>query len=193
MQVQAKGRDHSRLTLEQRRQLDELFTRVQQGETQVFRDLHSLVARPLMAYCLYLTRETEKAKDLFQQVMMTVFERRDQYTGGNLLGWIFTIARNTGRTWGIRESRFEPLADHFDVEDEGSDAIEEMDRKSIMDAVDRLPDDFRRVIILYYFGQMSVAEVAGAENIGDSLVKARLMRARAILKYTLRSQHGERE
>jgi len=52
-------------------------------------------------------------------------------------------------------------------------------------ALDQLPDTLRTVVVLYYYENLSVKEVAGIEGISENAVKNRLFHAREKLKKLL--------
>ncbi len=165
--------------------LNQLFRRVADGDERAFRELYEEVSRPLLAYCLSFTRDMDDARDLFQHTMAAVFEHRNRYRYENLMGWIFTIARNAGRSWEHKAKRFETLdTDPWDeIETDPLEASEttELVQRSILD----LPEEFRTVILLRYFGEMSIRDIAESEGITESLVKVRLFRARERLSVAL--------
>lgn len=158
--------------------LAELYKRVQKGDELAFRELYEIVSRPLMAYCLSFTRDMDVAKDLFQHTMVKVFENRHKYVDGNLMGWIFTIARNTGRTWEAKAARFVPVDDVLQTMASPEPFDDSEDVTHVQQAILSLSEEFRTVILLRYFGDMSVKDIAESENISESLVKIRLFRAR---------------
>lgn len=162
--------DHQRLR--------SLFFLARDGNEQAFRELHDALSRPLMAYCLSFTRDLESAKDLFQQVMTNVFEKRDQFRDGNFSAWVFTIARNACRTWEMKSRRFVAIDDVDQLSAEDPRGLDSDEIALVQSAILDLPDEFRTVILLRYFGDMSVADIAEAEDISVSLVKIRLFRAR---------------
>ena len=48
--------------------------------------------------------------------------------------------------------------------------------------VKKLPEKYRRVVVLHYYDSMPIKEISKALNISDSAIKKRLERARNILK-----------
>ena len=52
-------------------------------------------------------------------------------------------------------------------------------------AIERLPDDYRTVVILHYMEQMRVDEIADALGVPAGTIKSRLSRARRELKRKL--------
>lgn len=165
------------------RRLASLFRAMNDGDDAAFRALHDVLSKPLMAYCLSFTRDMDDAKDLFQHTMLRVFEHRHRYREQNLMAWIFTIARNACRTWEQRQRRHVTLDDSALVDDAAppSDDVVQIVQQAIL----QLPDEFRVVILLRYFGDMSVKDIAASEDISESLVKVRLFRARERLSIIL--------
>jgi len=166
--------------------LADVFARVSRNDATAFGEFHDLLSQPLMAYCLSFTRDVDEAKDLFQTVMLAVFEYRHRYVEGNITGWVFTIARNACRRWERRQRFVHPLDETYDVaEPENSAALDSDEVAAIQRAVLQLDAPFRDCIMLHYFGGMKVDEIAEALSISSSLVKVRLHRARTVLQTTL--------
>ena len=53
---------------------------------------------------------------------------------------------------------------------------------TVLSAVKQLPEKYRTVIHLFYFEDMSVAQISAAVGAGESTVKSQLSRARKLLK-----------
>lgn len=176
------------------REIIRLFTGIQNDDPGAFEAFHNLLAPRILAYSLSFTRDIDAAHDLLQTIMMQIYEHRARFTEGNLMAWLFTIARNTCRTWQVKSKRFEPLPDGFDMTSTDTPTLDEDEVSIIQKSILSLPDEFRSVVVLHYFGDMGVAEIAEAEEISVSLVKMRLFRARkklaAILESALDHRHG---
>jgi len=172
-------------TEQETERLRALFQRVVDGDDRAFRELYDEVSRPLLAYCLSFTRDMDDARDLFQQTMLAVYEHRHRYHDGNLLGWIFTISRNAGRSLERRARRYDVL-DGDPLVEPGRDPLETAEETQLVQAaILELPEEFRTVILLRYFGELSIREIAESEGISESLAKVRLFRARERLSVIL--------
>jgi len=171
-----------------------LFVRIQANDPAAFDAFHTLLAPRMLAYCLSFTRDIDAAHDLLQTTMLNVYENRGRYSDGNLMAWLFTIARNVCRTWQIRSKRFEPLPDDFEMAASDGPSLDADEISLIQHAILQLPDEFRTVVVLHYFGNMALNEIAEAEEISLSLVKMRLFRARkklaTYLSKALEAHHG---
>jgi RNA polymerase sigma-70 factor (ECF subfamily) len=181
--------------------ITELFCRYQRGDEQAFTTLYRQLARPLLAYCLSFTPSTEGAYDLLHHTLALVVEKRSSFTHGNALAWIFTIARNAGRTLEVRERRQERVTDETDFDlaarKVGYDTAPQWDADElaiVTTAVGRLAEEFREVVYLFYYADMAVDEIADTIGITSNLVRVRLHRARAQLKPLLKplmpNSHG---
>jgi RNA polymerase sigma-70 factor (ECF subfamily) len=63
--------------------------------------------------------------------------------------------------------------------------FEDDNHKEIREAVMSLPDKLKNTVILFYFENMSISEIAKAMRTTEASVKMRLMRARKALKLDL--------
>ena len=60
------------------------------------------------------------------------------------------------------------------------------EHSALMDAVLALPAKYRTAVHLYYYEELSVAEIAKITGKSESAVKSRLFRARAMLQEALK-------
>lgn len=166
--------------------LVELFAEVRNGNRAAFDELYDLLRRPLMAFCLAITATSEDAKDLFSNTMLRMYEAQNRFVDGNFEAWVFTIARNSARSE-FRNKQRRPTVDTVDdLPSYERDGLEDDEMELVRSAVAELPEEFRTVIMLKYFAEMSVLDIAEAEEITPELVKTRLYRARIRLADTLR-------
>jgi RNA polymerase sigma factor (sigma-70 family) len=61
----------------------------------IFKSMVSEQAKPLKAYAIKLTQDSDDANDLVQETMLKAFINEDKFaTGTNLKGWLYTIMKN---------------------------------------------------------------------------------------------------
>ena len=65
------------------------------------------------------------------------------------------------------------------------DAVLDEERRLVRDAIDRLPENYRTVLVLRDIEQVDTKEAATMLDISESLVKTRLHRARQALRSLL--------
>ncbi|MBI2793157.1 MAG: RNA polymerase sigma factor [Ignavibacteria bacterium] len=174
-------------------ELELLFQKIVRGDRQAFDEFYDAIKKPLFAYCLAILQDEEEARDAFHTTVLKVYEARQSYREGNVHAWIFAIARNTSRS-AVRRRRYSvTMADDFEVTAEESVGLAADETEIVQQAIRKLPEEFRQVVLLKYFGELSVETIAQSEGISVDLVKTRLFRARKrlaeILGTTFESQN----
>lgn len=75
---------------------------------------------------------------------------------------------------------------HFEDIDEQKAQEKALDndetRRMIMDLIDALPDARRECVLLYYYEEMSVKDIAATLNVSENTVKSRLNYARKAIR-----------
>ncbi len=147
----------------------------------------------------WLTRDPVDAENLVQEKSLRVIRAAHQFQPGtNLRAWLFQILRNTFFIQTKRKGR-EPEAVEPEVPDrllrpsgaaEARDHLEgSADGAASLDltaALNRLPEEYRSVVLLADLEDFSMEEVARIMECPVGTVKSRLSRARGILKDLLR-------
>jgi RNA polymerase sigma-70 factor (ECF subfamily) len=152
----------------------------------------------LMRYLLYLTGNREQAEDLFQDVWMRVMVRGAQFNGqARFETWLFTIARNMvidqrrKRTASSLDELFEAGSDEdrpmsFEVADGEPTPFDRVstfeDRERIATALLDLDTLHREVLVLRFYEELSLEEIAKVTKSHLSTVKSRLYRGMAMVR-----------
>lgn len=147
-------------------------------------------------YALRMTGDEDDADDLVQETFMKAFRFFDKFEKGtNCKAWLFRIMKNSFIN-DYRKNTKEPnKVDYDDVqnfyENIKSDEVEtkhyELDAFSdlldddISEAIEKLPEDFRTVIILNDIEGFTYEEIADFVDIPVGTVRSRLHRARKML------------
>lgn len=166
---------------------EELFVLVKQNNELAFRTLYRRYDKRLYAYCLRVMNNKQAAEDVFQTVVMTMWEKRDSFMGGSFAAWIFTISRN----YCIKAMRKQrPKSDIDDVayllEDKGDKTGDDVIlRDALKKAIDSLPEDFQEPLELRYYDGFSYEQIATMLNISLALAKVRVFRAKQQLQKSL--------
>lgn len=149
----------------------------------------------LLRYLLFLTGRREVAEDLFQETWMRVLIRGAQYNGkARFDTWLFTIARNLvidlsrKRTMSSLDEMSENNEDErpFEVAMTGPSPLEQFasreDSAEVGEVLLTLDTSYREVLVLRFYEEMSLEEIAGVTRAPLSTVKSRLYRGLASLK-----------
>jgi RNA polymerase sigma-70 factor (ECF subfamily) len=173
------------------------------GDPQAFEDLVRRNTSRLLSVTRRILRNDDEAREAVQQAFVAAFKSREQFHGESQPStWLHRIAVNKALDlMRARERRHEDSIDdllprflpdghHTERFAVWPEPIEEqIDRArqavSIREAIDRLPDTFRIVLLLRDIEEMSTEETAQALGITPNAVKLRLHRARMALRTLL--------
>lgn len=156
-------------------------------------------------FARWLARDERNAEDVVQEACLRAFKSLDSFHGGNARAWLFAIVRNTYYTW-LKKTRPDRFAVSFDDEMLDGGALAELEsstsavdlalqqqdtRRLVNAALERLPEEFREVIVLRELEDLSYKEIAAIAGIPLGTVMSRLARARKLMLQHL--QHAQRE
>lgn len=149
----------------------------------------------LLRYLLFLTGKRDVAEDLFQETWMRVLVRGSQYNGkARFDTWLFTIARNLvidlsrKRTMSSLDEMSESGDDDrpFEVAMTGPSPLEQFQSREncaeVGEVLLKLDSTYREVLVLRFYEELSLEEIAGVTRAPLSTVKSRLYRGLAALK-----------
>ena len=151
----------------------------------------------LYGYALMLTRNKVEAEDLVQETYARALEAQHRLRDdSNIKGWFFTILRNIWLNQ-IRKRKSGAQLVDFDDEEGRADLLPGHTRNSqeiliskengeqVHSAIGRLSAEFREVILLREFEELSYQDIANVLNCPAGTVMSRLGRARAKLRTLL--------
>jgi RNA polymerase sigma-70 factor, ECF subfamily len=156
----------------------------------------------IYGYLLKLTGTSDGAGDLAQETFLLAFRSRATYQArGCLEAWLYRIATNLARARFSKRGREPVSLDAFEsdarahepaVEHVPSTAMEEADMREIVkEALGRLPEEERAVVVLRHFQGMKFREVAESLGITESTAKSRMRYAMDKLANVLRPYRKE--
>lgn len=134
----------------------------------------------------WLTRDDRDAEDVVQEAYLRAFQHFHAFKGGDARPWLLAIVRNTYYTW-IQRNRVAEVSAPFDEEtdtrmsdvpDPEALLLQETERQIIRRALRKLPAEFREVIVLREFEELSYKEIAEVIQVPVGTVMSRLARAR---------------
>jgi RNA polymerase sigma factor (sigma-70 family) len=155
-----------------------------------FNDILINNAEFLKPFAINLTRDTEAAKDLYQETLFKALANQEKYNvGTNIKAWLFTIMRNifinNYRRKVKQRTIFDNTGNDYLVnlkQVSVSNAAEsEIRIKEIQKAIVQLPDIFRTPFVLYFEGY-KYHEIAKELNEPLGTIKSRIHFARKLLK-----------
>lgn len=151
----------------------------QDGDVKAMEKLVSRWQKRLWRYAYNLTGDTEAAWDITQDSWLGIIKGlRKLHDPANFKAWAYRITTNKSIDWLKNKSKDQ----HMNLDSVEADCYQKKDDLRVKELIQRLKDDSRVVLSLYYFEQLSISEISIALNIPQGTVKSRLFKARGELK-----------
>ncbi|TMV52336.1 RNA polymerase sigma factor [Paenibacillus mesophilus] len=172
----------------------ELIEEIKGGSQAAMEVLTRKHYKSIYAYVYRKIGDKETAFDLTQEIFIKVIQRLQTYSNkGEFSSWLFSIAINHCRDyWRSAQykqtSRQSELPELMDSEQRSVPYIFERKetREQVKTAIDTLPDYQKEALILKYFHQMKIKEIAHATKSSVPTVKSRLKQGLGKLAALLR-------
>lgn len=182
---------------------DELVWRVRAGETQAFATLVERHKRQVHALAYRMLGSAADAEDAAQETFVRAYTRLATYNpDGRFSSWLLAIAshwcidclRARGRRGTTVALGRVPESDRFISQYDGPEdsALRSAGRDEMHAFLAQLPPQYRLVLTLRYYHELSYNEIAETLGAPVSTVRMRLFRARAMLQQIVaREAHQE--
>lgn len=165
----------------------QLVDRFQAGDDGAFRELYRRWQRPAAAYARRLVGDLD-AEEAVTDAFVKVVEGAYRPTG-SFRSFLFTVVRRNCLDRLRRRGTQERSAHLLHVVPEAPEPEAMLDRfrdrERVAAAVQRLPEDHRSALLLYYQQGLSSAEVGAALGLTDQQVRSKLSYARRALRRQL--------
>lgn len=178
--------------------LKPLVERAKAGDREAMAELYQQTCQRVYALALRLTGKKDTAMDVVQESYLSALEHLEDLRNPEaFLSWMFQIAANRCRKALRQEGRFvspdngedQKGTDYFDAIPDPDEALipeaaadSGETRRLVMELVNSLPPEQRECVILFYFSQCPVEQIAQVQGCAEGTVKSRLNYARKKLK-----------
>ena len=151
---------------------------------------------------MWLMRHPQDAEDAVQTAYLRAHNGFDRFQGDHAAAWVLKIVRNTCLT-SLNRNTDRGKVVSLDAAMSGSEAhrivpflhdkqalpdanlIVEQERNLVHDAIRRLPPDYREIVVLREFEEMTYQQIADITEVPVGTVMSRLSRARKALRELL--------
>ena len=151
----------------------------------------------LYGYAMVLSHDRTEAEDLVQETCVRAIQAMGTLRpASNVKSWLFTILRNIWLNQ-LRQGRAAPKIVELDVDENTAEfAVEaskdplalyvsKVERQQVREAIQQLSNEFREIIVLREYGELSYQEIANILGCPTGTVMSRLGRARSKLRSLL--------
>jgi RNA polymerase sigma factor (sigma-70 family) len=162
----------------------ELLEASKRGEHAAFGTIVERYQNVVCAVSYSRTRDQALSEDVAQETFIAAWRQLDQLREpGRLRSWLCGIAKNLAAKAHKRKARELPIEEPEIASRENPfEAVSEAQAERVVgEALERVPDTYRDVLVLYYREQKSIRDVARALEISEAAALQRLSRGRQCL------------
>lgn len=187
-------------------ELAQIVRAAQSGDKEAVEMLYKLYRDRIWFFVCKNIDSKQTAEDIVSDIFLTAIEKLSDLRCANAFGsWLYSIAYRKC----VQNLNAESTAAHFDSNEELESTIQshslnspvalpqdyiesEQTRQQLRNAINSLKPEMRSAVIMYYFEEMSVAEVGDALGISENAAKQKLFQARKKLlaKLKMLSKNG---
>lgn len=172
-----------------------LVEKAKNGDQSAITQLYEATSKAVYFTALKIVGNPSDAEDIAQDTYVTAISKlSDLKDNATFPKWIKTIAANTAKNYMIKKK---PMLFNTDEDEEAAlGSIPEISEdflpetaadknetsRLISDMIDKLPEKQRMAVIMYYYDEMEISEIAEMMETNDSTIKSRLNYARKYIK-----------
>jgi len=162
--------------------LSEVFERVRRGDQQAFAHLYDELSPKIFGAVKRVLRDPAMSEEVTQEVFVEIWQQADRFDPerASVATWALTMARRRAvdrvRREQSQRNRVEALAGRRDdVDNEpAQQVIDGLEAGAVRDALSRLPEDQRDVLVLSFLEGLAHGEIADRLDIPLGTVKGRV-------------------
>ena len=175
----------------------ELVERAKMGDQQAIAALYEKTSRKAYYLSLQLVKDQDQAQDILQDAFLKVFTNLNMLQQPeNFQGWLDTIVINKSKDYlkkkkpvlfsqmtGSEEPDSEPdFADERGYFSPEKQVDYQETKRLVQEMIDRLPEEQRMAVVLYYLENLSVGQIARLMECSEGTIKSRLNYGRKSIK-----------
>lgn len=171
--------------------IKEIVQRAVQGEQSAFAELYAISYNRVYFYAYRMLQNEQDAADIVQEVFITVFTSLGSLKNPeSYMCWLSKITVNLCRDFCRKTTRLAIDRETDDLIERIADEacateniiLQNDSREYLIRIIDILPDEQKRAVLLYYYEQLTVSQIAEIEEVSVSTIKNRLSYARKKIK-----------
>ncbi len=162
-----------------------LIAKFLDGSESAFEELFRKYQGRLLSICRHFLCNDTDAEDAVQDAFLSIYHGLARFRGdSSFYTWAYGIAV---RSCISHRRRHRPATEPLDDVPEAADCRvgDDIDRIIVQQAVSKMPEQYRIVLILKYYEQLSMEEIAAILGCSADRIKMRLHRARNALRGVL--------
>jgi RNA polymerase sigma-70 factor (ECF subfamily) len=170
-----------------------LIEEIKNGNAESFNELMQVHQSKVYRIAFNYARSSQEAMDITQNIFLKVYANLKQFRGDSQFKtWLMRIAFNEGQNWVKKNRRHMMTEDIFDRPAESASFVTQEDeyiasenKAALLRSLYELNTKYRLAVILRYFENYSIKEIAATLDCSEGVVKNMLFRSLQKLKFVL--------
>ena len=164
-----------------------LIKMLKRGNEEAYYELINLYGNRLLRASFLMIKDEVEAEDVVQETFIRVFKYIKSFKGeSSLYTWIYRISQNIIKDKLRGQIYTTPYEDNeVDFNTPEDITIDNVDREILRLELDDLSFIYKQVLVLFYFEDLTVKEIALILDEKEGTIKSKLSRGRILLKQAL--------
>ena len=160
------------------------------------RDAMTTYGESCLRLAYLYTKDWNAAEEIVQDVLLAYANQYDVFRGeSSIKTYLLKITANKSKDY-LRKKKRWPWLPFGELPEKSTASAErlverEEEQTQLLEALHRIPLNYREVLILYYYEELNTREIAEWLQCSKNTVKTRLIRGRNHLKAQLKAQDWE--
>lgn len=160
---------------------EDILQKLLKGNEEAFAEIVDLYKNKIISLCFSYTKSFQEAEDLSQEVFISFFRSLPNFKGNcSISTYIYKISISKCMDY-KRKSSVKQLLMGLISSSRSNENIKD-DNSYVRDSIMKLPEDLKKVIILYYYTGLSQKEIADVLDVPVKTVEGRIRRAKQKLR-----------
>jgi len=172
---------------------------VEKNDTLLFGILYDRFDKLVYNKCRGFSRSDDEAEDLTQDIFLKLFVKLNSFKGKSKFStWLYEftynqcvnyVNRSTAKKIEKQSVDTDNLKDDYYDSDDNDDSIRNLKVEKLKEALEKISPEEKMILLLKYQDSLSIKDLTGVLDIGESAVKMRLKRAKDKLVNVYNNDH----
>ena len=174
--------------------MENIIEQLQKGDDSAFFLLYEAYKCSALRTAYLITGNQHTGEDILQETFVQCCLHIKELKDPTMFkSWFYKILTRTAWKFAKKEKKTVPVENIYETmeesfaEDSETNILQKEERKKLFSAINQLPVKQRTTVILYYYNELSVSEIAKITGSLEGTVKSRLFFARQKLYQTLKT------
>jgi len=174
---------------------EELIIKIKEGDQEAFREIYEIYKEKVYTTAYFLMSDKSVLDDILQEVFIQVFLKINTLKNNKAFDcWIYRVTVNVCMKYGRTISKNKHESDEtilYALKEENIEYnpedrfIKTTNNKDVMNLIYDLPEKQRIGIILFYYNNMSIKDIAYVTESSETAIKARLFKGKKNLEKSI--------